>query len=430
MASKYKTQSGDIRWRALWRDDNGRQRSKSFTTKPKAEKWEEKMRAEREDGVLGLNTRARETTLQSWIKTWWELHMEDHPLNTRESCARAINKRIAPYIGGLPLAMVTTPRIAEWRDELTELGFTPHQITEAMRVLSSCLGKAVERGLIPQGSNPVRDASKPEKPPTAPKLPLSPEQVEWIRLAMLTRRSGRTSDLLALRSATVTSVLAYAGPRPSEVMGSKIPDYDFSGKGFWVRDVFAADHRTNDTKTHKGRWVELYDPVLDDLRIWLEVREALEAGLPSGRTWMFPDEDGQVTRYTHRNWTAGPFARARKNAAKMAPSLAAEIQASVPYGLRGSMISVEARAAGRDLDWAALVRRAGHSVPTLQNHYLNVVNALANLPRKPVIEQIQEARAKVGTDEAIAELRARVLGSAPPRADLIDLRAERRKRAS
>jgi integrase len=430
MASMYTTQSGATRWRALWRDDNGRQRSKSFTSEAKAEQWEAKMRAEREDGVLGLNTRARETTLTSWLQVWWKLHMENKPLNTQESYARAINDRIDPYIGGLAMAALTTPRIAEWRDELKELGFTAHQIIEAMRVLSSCLGKAVERGLIPQGSNPVRDTSKPDKPPTAPKLPLSPEQVEWIRLAMLTRRNGRTSDLLALRSVTITSVLAYGGPRPSEVMGSKIPDYDFSGKGFWVRDVFAADHRINDTKTHVGRWVELYDPILDDLRIWLEVREALEGGLPRGRAWMFPDEDGQVTRYTHRNWTGGPYARARKNAAKMAPALAAEIEASVPYGLRGSMISVEARAAGRDLDWAALARRAGHSVPTLQKHYLNVVNALANLPRKPAIEQIKEARAKVGTDEAIAELRARVLGSEPRRARLIDLRAQRQKRAA
>src|SRR5579875_2569701 len=432
MASKYKTQSGAIRWRALWRDDNGRQRSKSFSDQKRAEAWEDKMRDEREAGLLGRHTLARETTLREWIVKWWGIHVAPRPKNTRDSYMRAVNGPIDRYIGGVTMAELDTPRIAEWSDRLQTEGYTPHQITEAMRVLSSCLGKAVERGLIPQGSNPVRDASKPKKPPVKVKLPLAPVQVEWIRYAMLMHRQGRTDDVKALRSATLVSVLAYGGFRPSEALGFKIPDVDFDAGGVWVRDVFAGEHREDDTKTHAGRFVSLYPAVMDDLRLWLDVRADAEGGLRRGRrdNWLFPDETGGISEFTHRNWAAGPFARARRQAVKLAPDLAPEIRRAVPYTLRGSMISVEARAAGRDLDWQRLADRAGNTVPTLQKYYLHTVNALAGQPRMPVDEQIARARETVGIDVPIAALRERVLGAAEPRAALIDIRSRRRRKAS
>jgi integrase len=436
MASKYTIASRKTRWRALWRDDNGRQRSKTFSDQKRAEDWEEKMRDERESGLLDRNTRARETKLSVWLLEWWDLHVARKPKNTRDAYGRAVNGPIDHYLGSVSMAELDTPRIAQWRDELTHVGYTPHQVTEAMRVLSSCLGKAVERGLIPQGSNPIRDASKPPKPPSKPKMPLAPVQVEWIRYAMLTHRQGRTDDLKALRSATITSVLAYGGFRPSEALGFKVPDVDFDAGGVWVRDVFAGEHREGDTKTHAGRFVAMYPDVMNDLRLWLEVRAAIEDGLRRGRgdrknpNWLFPDETGGVSEFTHRNWAAGAFKRGRARAAELAPELAHEILRATPYTLRGSMISVEVRAAGRDLDWQKLADRAGHTVPTLQKYYLATVNALAGQPRMPVDEQIERAREAVGVGAPTAALRDRVLASAPPRAVLIDLHASRRRRAS
>jgi integrase len=257
-----------------------------------------------------------------------------------------------------------------------------------------------------------------------------------MRFAFLTYRVGRVDDVAALRSATLTSLLGYGGFRPSEGLGFKVPDVDFEAGGVWVRDVFAGEHREGDTKTHAGRFVPLYAAVMDDLRLWLDVRAAIEGGLPRGRktktdfNWLFPDENGGVSEFTHRNWAARPWKSAKARAVKLAPDLASELESATPYTLRGSMISVEARAAGRDLDWARLAQRAGHTVQTLQSDYLNVVNALAGQQRMAADEQIARAREAVGIGPAVEALRERVLGSAPPRAALIDLRDARRRRAS
>ncbi len=67
---------------------------------------------------------------------------------------------------------------------------------------------------------------------------------------------------------------------------------------------------------------------------------------------------------------------------------------------------------------------------TLQQHYLDVVRALGGHERKPVDEQLAEARAAVGVDVAAQALRERVVEATEPHAKLIDLRAERRRRAS
>lgn len=434
MPSPYQTSKGTM-WRATWADDTGRQRSKSFSTRDGANAWERKMRLEKEAQTLGINTRARDTTLDEWVLLWWKLHIcsgdgrVDRPGNTKRSYQRAINRLISPYVGGLTMDQLTPPRLAQWRDDLTADGWSAHQVIEAMRVLSSCLSRAVEVGLIPSGANPLRNVSKPPKPPRKKKLVLSPLAVEWVRQAMLSYQYGRHDDLTALRSATLTSVLAYGGLRPSEALGLKVEDVDFEAGGLWVNDVFAVEHREGDTKTHEsGRFVELWEPVMDDLRSWLTVREALEGKLRR-RGWLFPDEQGDVTEYTHRNFAGRPWKRARERAAELAPEFADELLAATPYTMRHSAVSVYVRAEGADLDWAALAERMGHTVETLRANYLHVISAARRVKKRlPVEVQIAEARTVSGSSVSASSLHDRLMATAPPMAKLVDLQAKRQRR--
>jgi integrase len=441
MATSYTSARYGERWRAHRRDDTGRQRSKTFSTKKAAREWEEKMREERENDLLGRNTRARDMRLSAWIVEWWDRYVAMRPLNTRESYERAVNRLIGPYIGDLTMDLIDTPRLARWMDRLEDAGFTAHQRLEARSVLSSCLGKAVPRGLLPRcGShNPVAGVPRPQAPKKAKTAALSPIEIEYIRLAFLTYQYGRADDLQALRSATITSVDAYGGMRPSEYMGLKAKHVvlDDMDAGVWIRDVFTVEHRPADNKTHEGerfigggRFVDLPAPVMDDLRAWFDAIEVRTGRRPRGNDWVFPDLNGEVTRSTHRNWTSSRWSRATMRAAELLPESAELLLTITPYDLRHSAVSSEVRAAGRDLDWARLAAKFGHTVKTMQDTYLHVVASQRNAPRKPVAEQVAEARHGAGSALAQKALLERLLGQNPPVSRVIDLGRARQRRAS
>jgi hypothetical protein len=82
------------------------------------------------------------------------------------------------------------------------------------------------------------------------------------------------------------------------------------------------------------------------------------------------------------------------------PESADRLLAAIPKLPRTSSVSAEVRAAGRDLDWARLARRFGHTVQTMQREYTYVVDGLRNVPRRSVAEQVADARAAVGPTSA------------------------------
>jgi integrase len=426
MASKYKTQKGP-RWRATW-TDNGKQCSKGgYRTETEAAAYEGRMRQERElehMGEAGIEQRARTTRLCDWLLIWWEHHSAAWTQLTREDYADAVNALIDPYIGNVKLYALTGPRIARWRDDMLADGVTVRSVIQAMRTLSSALSQAKERGYVTD--NWAKGISKPSPGPGRPVDPLAPTEVERIRHAILVRpRRGRFDDIDALSAAAQVSILAYGGLRPSERTALRVCDIDFASGGLWVRGVVAGEYRENDTKTHTlGRFVDMPAAVMDELAAYIAAR-----GL-TGRQWLFPDETGGVSRWTHRNWTARVWRPAKGTAGEGAPDVvsAGRILGTDPYDLRHSCVSVIARAEGADLDWAALAARMGHSVEVMRSTYLHVVNAQKRRSRIPVEEQIAEARAALGVDLAASALHERLSPVAAARPKLIDMQAVRAAR--
>lgn len=407
---RQRKKDGVTPWRAHWKDDAGIAHNKTFETEAAAIKWEAKMREERDDRALGINTAARNTALSDWIVEWWDRHIKAKPLLTREKYSRSINNFIAPKIGALKMIDLTTPRIAQFRDELLTSGVSASDVDCSLRVLSSCLGKAVERGLV-SGSNPCRDVSKPPVPPSGvTKEALSPEEVELLRREFMLYRAANSGAWTALRAATIVSVMAYAGLRPEEVMGLKLGAYDDASRTLDVVDVFAGEHRRGDTKTHDGgRVVLLNDAVVEDLRLWIDV---LGANDPDA--WLFPPALGEpVKRWTHKNWTARPWTRARDQVVKDNPDLKKTLGAATPQWLRGSYVSLLARAGWSEAD---IAEETGHSVKVLRRHYLRSIKKLRRLERLSEGEQIRLAREKVGSSEIAQAVRRELLGEAarPP----------------
>lgn len=304
MASRYVTRAGTVRWRATW-TVNGVQGSKGgFLGRYEAEAHEGPLRGD--DGMNGfspqaIENRARDTKLAAWLVQWWDTKYDNWTYETRKSYRDAINDVIAPYLANTRLYALTKPRIANWRDEALADGYTPHAVKQAMAVLSSALSSAAETGYVTE--NCALKVAKPKTGSSRPVDPLTPEDLERIRHAMLVRPSkGRFSYLDALRNATAGSVLGYGGFRPSEGWAVRGRDVDFEAGGIWQRDVFAGELRENDDKTHSGgRFVDLWKPVMDDIAIYMEF------ALIGPDDYVLGDEGGNITEHTHKNWRERHF---------------------------------------------------------------------------------------------------------------------------
>jgi integrase len=251
-------------------------------------------------------------------------------------------------------------------------------------LLQGILRRAVVHGLIP--ANPVQQVAKPKQISTEAPNPLSPEQVERIRLYLLTRswssekrgtgRSPWNLEWWRQRNALIVSLLAYAGFRPSE-----------------DRSLVWSDLRGNllhvvATKTNRPRQVDVLEPLAKELAEW-----QLLSGRPTGRQLIIPRTvPGRWTKNDWDNWRE----RVYRPAAKFV--LGPDADGSHPYRpyrLRSSFVSLLLWA-GEDLPYVA--DQAGHSVATLARHYAGVLRELRGKPRVPAAEAIREARASIGTE--------------------------------
>jgi integrase len=389
---------GTQAWLAHWREDNGRQRTRTFQTKSAALQWEAARRQEKDDGVLGIRTKSRETTLADWITTWWQLRHEEWTLQTQIGYARVINKYLDPELGPIPLAQLTPGRVARMRDELLAAGEAPGPIGYAMSVLSSFLGSAVERDLLT--SNPCVSVRKPKTPSERIrklKWPPDPEGVELIRAEFLRYRAPNSGAWTALRSATMTSVLAYAGLRTEELVALKLGAFDRHARILKIEGVFALEYREDDTKTHYQRIIELEDAPADDLELWIDT-----IGLEDPADWLFPPErGGEVHYFTHNNWAKRPWKRARSKVVadlraeggREALELADQLKEAMPRHLRSGYVSLLARAGYSDADIAEM---SGHSVEVLRKHYMGALRRLRRMPRLEAGAQIGMARQASG----------------------------------
>jgi integrase len=395
MATPYETKGGR-RWRAHWRDDNNVQRSKNgFSSERLARRYEDQKRDEKKAGLLAVRTISEEMTLGQWIaQEWWPLYVAHKPLNTRENYAVQINQFIAPALGNTPMVKLTPGRISKFRDQLQldNPTLSPKSIILTMRVLSSCLGKAVQRDLLPHGSNPCAGLTRELSDRAAemapePRWALSPYEVELLRIAFLNYPSARgRTPLDNIRQACMVGTMAYSGLRPAEVVFGMRRHVDVPGRQLYIHETFSAEYRDT-TKTYKDRFVDLCDPLLDDLQALMDL-------LPT-RPHAHLFAAGQVSRATMHNFRSRPWNQA-KRAVLQEHAEEALIRKATPYDLRRSFVSMGARAG---VPLADLAAQAGHTVSTLNEFYHFEVRRLRGKPQLPVAEQILEARRELNVAE-------------------------------
>lgn len=357
--------SGARVYRVRWRE-HGRNRARTFDRRADAEAWDREVKRRQQLGPLAV---AQLTdvgaTLAEWvIERWTPEHGATLALSTRASYAAVYGKHIAPHLDAMPLREITVSVLRRWQASLIAAGVGHGAIMRARAVLSSMLRHAAESEAMP--ANPLTLVRAPRAPHREQVRPLAPATVERIRAQ------------LAVRDATLVSVLAYAGLRPGEALALRWRD---------VRERTILVQRASDgyggiktTKTRSVRTVRLLAPLAADLREW-----RLASGRPSDDALIFPGIDVRtVTReawksWTRRTWTDA-WRAARTDSSERTPRV---------YDLRHSYVSL-LLAEGRTIHYVAT--QAGHDAQLTLSTYGHLLAEYADAERIDAESEIAVAR--------------------------------------
>jgi len=343
------------KWSVRYRE-GGRNRSRTFDRRRDAERFEAEVTRRRQLGALASLDAGRETLDEFVTGTWAPTYAVTLAPKTRQHYANLYDFHISPELGGVSLRELRAERIARWQAERLAAGAGPVAVRQALDLLSSLLQRAVEGERIP--SNPVRLVRRAPRPRREEVRPLAPATVEAMRAAA------------SLRDATLLSVLAYAGLRPSEALAFHWADV--RAQTLLVQRALSLGEDA-DTKTRQHRTVRLLAPLREDLARWRD-------SAPENRL-VFPGHDGEAWSLpAYQSWRRRAFRRAAE---------AAGVVHTTPYALRHSFASLLLHE-GRSVIYVA--RQLGHDARLTLSRYGHVIDELDEQPRIDAETAIQEAR--------------------------------------
>jgi integrase len=363
-------------WRVRWRDEQGHNRSRTFNRQGAAHKFDEHVRELKALGRLDrLDERPRGLqTVQEWAAHWWETYAEPKLADaTLDLYTLQLTLRIIPRWGSTQLRDLDAAAIERWVAQLARDGAGNSTILNTLAVMSGMLRRAERDGEIDR--NPIPLVAKPPSAPQRDPVLITPLQVEGMRAWLLEHRP----PAVALRDATLVSLLAYAGPRP-ESEAIVLPWQDVGDRT--IRFV-ATKHGRG---TRKPRDTKLLGPLAQDLREW-----RMASGRPPATATLFPGVEPGDLWDTWRRSAFQPAARA--------VGLPAGAR---PRDLRSSFVSLLVYEGWNTAEVAA---NLGHSVATCERSYLRIFRNFSPSDRRPAEEIIREARAIVAggdqTQEAV-----------------------------
>jgi integrase len=351
------------RWEVRYREGT-RHRSRSFTLKGDADRFDREQHRRRELGTLPTLTAGRQT-LDEYIEGTWALDYAARlAKNTQRDYTYLLDNEISPGLGHLPLGQVNTEAIRRWQSDLLTNGCPADRTGRALGLLGNIMQRAVEDGLV--GTNQARLVRRPQVGEKSEVRPLAPETVERIRA------------LLTPRDAMLVSLLAYAGPRPQEVVRLR-----------WghVRERTLVVHAPKTRRYRpKPRTVKLLAPLAQDLREW-----RLVCGRPGDDEPVIPAPRGGA-------WSDDGYYQWRSRVWK--PTLVdARIPYRTPYALRHSFASLLLHE-GRSVIYVA--RQLGHDATLTLKDYGHVIDELEGAPQVSADEAIRAARAALAEAAPVA----------------------------
>ena len=347
-------------WLVRWQDGPVR-RARAFREKQEALDFANEVYRRRRLGVDVSFDRGTER-LADWAVYVWDTYYEHRLAPATKSAYRVIwNRHVLPNVGSLQLREIRPREIAALRAQLHRQGVGDPTIIRALSMLQGMLKYAVIEGEIP--TNPVAVVEKPRQRTEGWPDPLGPIDVERIRA------------VLGSRDRLIVSLLAYAGLRPGELCALRWEHV----RGGKLR-VFAP-------KTRRERYINLLEPLAEDLREW-----RVETGLDFGPVVTTRRDRAPMGTADWRNWRSRVWYGKRQDGPAFSVIHDGDRR---PYRLRGGFASLLAWE-GQPITYVA--QQLGHSVQTCSRYYLGIFEGHDPDARVPAAEAIRRARSAVGSD--------------------------------
>jgi integrase len=315
-----------------WRNDEGKQKGRTFDLKGDADEWDREMRRLKQRGHLH-RVEAGRTTLSEFVaNTMLPDHLSRLAPRTQAFYRELLAAHILKELGPVPLRSLTPKRIREWQSRRLAAGAGRSNLNRALSLLGMILQRAAEDGEL--DANPVALVRRVEQGRRDVVLPLSPRTIEIVR------------SHLELRDRTIVSLLAYAGLRPGELYALRWQDV--GRRAITVQRAVDGRGDVKRTKTGNVLPVKLLAPLVEDLREW---RKASDGPKPGALLFPIGPAGSVASKTAMDNWRKRAWTDALE---------AAGVPYQRPYDLRHS--------------FASLLLAAGHTV-----HY--VASQLRNSPK-------------------------------------------------
>jgi len=199
----------DGRYRARYRDGNGKEHAQHFARKVDAQQWLDTVTAALVGGTH-VDPKTARTTVERWCATWLEGYQTRRPGTVK--MARVHIALINAEFGSQRLADVRPSQVRAWTAKLSGEGRATSYVYAIYRRFAQIMGDAVQDGIIPR--SPCSRKTSPGAGSQRPYVATT-EQVWALHDAMPEH----------LRSAILLG--AFAGLRTSETCALRIADVDF-----------------------------------------------------------------------------------------------------------------------------------------------------------------------------------------------------------
>jgi integrase len=252
----------------------------------------EKLRQAMADADRGLVFDAGMLTLGQYLDKWLPNIKETVRQRTWERYEQLVRVHIKPSLGSKKLKDLTRAHVKGLYSEKRE-SVSPRTVQYIHTTLHKALKDAVADGLIPKN---VSDGLKPSRSRRHEIHPLTPEQAK----AFLNAARGDRYEALYV-------LAVHCGLRQGELLGLKWSDVDLNSGTLQVRRTMSESRVgriEEDTKSSKGRRIELTRTVLEALR---RHRERQLEEIEGSDTWqdqglIFPSSIGTPTNSKNLYW--------------------------------------------------------------------------------------------------------------------------------
>jgi len=212
MASVAKRPDG--RWRARYRDPDGKEHSKHFARKIDAERYIVTVAADVLRGQW-LDPAAGKVTFAAFAARW--LAAQTFEESTREAVARRLRVHVLPAFGSKELRTIAPSAVQAWlrgRQQMLAASY----VRVLLANLSAILNAAVDDGMISRNPCKVGRSVRAPRVEQRRLVPWSPEQVRAV------------VEVLPARYRALPVVAAGCGLRQGEVFGLRVEDVNFLGR--------------------------------------------------------------------------------------------------------------------------------------------------------------------------------------------------------